>query len=351
MKALVYDGPGNIEYREHPMPTLHDDTDIVMRIAQSTICGTDAHIIKCGVPTVQPGTVLGHEATGIVTEVGGSVKNVKPGDRILAVCVSACGYCRFCTSGLYGQCLNGGWALGNTLDGVQAEYARIPFARNSVYKIPDNLTDEQVLFLTDILATGYEVGVLNGRVQPGDTVVIVGAGPVGLSATLTVQLFSPRNIVVVDRVAGRRETALKLGATHAVDEHEVHAVVDQLTDRLGADVTIEAVGFLDASELTADLVRSGGRIANIGVHEGTSDPAPGEAVGQAGHHHHRHPVRVDHLAADELHRHGRAGRHPDDHPPDAPRRDRGRVRHLPALRGNRGPEGRPDERVSSGRTP
>ncbi|MEW2504181.1 alcohol dehydrogenase catalytic domain-containing protein [Amycolatopsis sp. NPDC047767] len=268
MKALVYDGPGKIEYREHPMPVLQADTDIVMRVSQSTICGTDAHIIKGGVPTVQPGTVLGHEATGVVTEVGGSVQNVKPGDRILAACVSACGYCRFCTAGLYGQCLHGGWALGNTIDGVQAEFARIPFARNSVYKIPDNLTDEQVLFLTDILATGYEVGVLNGRVQPGDTVVIVGAGPVGLSATLTAQLFSPRNIVVVDRVASRREMALKLGATHAVDENEVHGLVNELTDGLGADVTIEAVGFPDAFELTADLVRSGGRIANIGVHEG-----------------------------------------------------------------------------------
>lgn len=268
MKALVYDGPGMIGYRDHPSPQLQDDTDIVMKVSHSTICGTDLHILKGGVPTVAPGTVLGHEATGIVTEVGSSVRNVAVGDRILAVCVSACGYCRFCTSGLYGQCLNGGWALGNTIDGVQAEYARIPFARNSVYKIPDSLTDEQVLFLTDILATGYEVGVLNGQVKPGDTVVIVGAGPVGLSATLTAQLFSPRNIVVVDRVASRRDIALKLGTTHAVDEHEVHDVVAHLTDGLGADVTIEAVGFPDAFELAANLVRSGGHVANIGVHEG-----------------------------------------------------------------------------------
>jgi alcohol dehydrogenase len=268
MKALAYDGPGKIEYREHPDPKLQEDTDILMKVSHSTICGTDLHIIKGGVPTVAPGTVLGHEATGVVTEVGNSVRNVAVGDRILAVCVSACGYCRFCTSGLYGQCLNGGWALGNTIDGVQAEHARIPFARNSVYKIPDSLTDEQVLFLTDILATGYEVGVLNGQVRPGDTVVIVGAGPVGLSAVLTAQLFSPQNIVVVDRVASRRDIALKLGATHAVDEHEVHDVVAKLTGGLGADVTIEAVGFPDAFELTADLVRSGGHIANIGVHEG-----------------------------------------------------------------------------------
>jgi alcohol dehydrogenase len=268
VKALVYDGPGKIEYREHPTPTLQADTDILMRISHTTICGTDLHIIKGGVPTCLPGTVLGHEATGVVTEVGSSVQNVAVGDRILAVCVSACGYCRFCTAGMYGQCLSGGWALGHTIDGVQAEYARIPFARNSVYKIPESLSDEQVLFLTDILATGYEVGVLKGQVKPGDTVVVVGAGPVGLSVTLTAQLFSPRHLVVVDRVANRRETALKFGATHAVDEHEVHDVVDELTDGLGADVSIEAVGFPDAFELTADLVRSGGRIANIGVHEG-----------------------------------------------------------------------------------
>ncbi|MFD4507066.1 alcohol dehydrogenase catalytic domain-containing protein [Streptomyces sp. NPDC058457] len=268
MKALVYDGPGKIEYRDHPMPTLTENTDLLMRVTHTTICGTDSHIIKGGVPTVKPGTVLGHEATGVVEEVGSSVTNVRPGDRILAVCVSACGYCRFCTTGMYGQCVNGGWALGHTIDGVQAEYARIPFARNSVYKIPEALTDEQVLFLTDILATGYEVGVLNGQVRPGDTVVIVGAGPVGLSATVTARLFSPRNIVVVERTPARREMALKLGATHAVGEDEVRDLVGKLTDGYGADVTIEAVGFPDAFELAAGLVRSGGRIANIGVHEG-----------------------------------------------------------------------------------
>src|SRR6202165_4924183 len=128
MKALVYDGPGKIEYREHPTPGLQEDTDILMKGSHSTICGTDLHIIKGGVPTVPPGTVLGHEATGVVTEVGNSVKNVAVGDRILAACVSACGYCRFCTSGMYGQCLNGGWALGNTIDGVQAEHARNSFS-------------------------------------------------------------------------------------------------------------------------------------------------------------------------------------------------------------------------------
>lgn len=268
MKGLVYHGPNQIAYEDQPDPQLREDTDIIMRIARSTICGTDAHIITGGVPTVRPGTILGHEATGLVEQVGASVKNVKAGDRVLATCVSACGYCRFCTSGMYGQCLTGGWILGNTINGVQAEYARIPYARNSVYAIPDSLTDEQVLFLTDILATGYEVGVLAGKVSPGDTVVVVGAGPVGLSAALTAQLFSPRNIVVVERTAARRRFALEMGATHAVAEDEAHGLVESLTNGLGADVTIEAVGFPDAFELTADLVRSGGHIANIGVHEG-----------------------------------------------------------------------------------
>jgi alcohol dehydrogenase len=268
MKALVYDGPGKIDYRDHPDPSIQDDGDILMRVTHTTICGTDAHIIKGGVPTVKPGTVLGHEATGVVEVVGSSVRKVKPGDRIIASCVTACGYCRFCTVGMYGQCLNGGWALGNTIDGVQAEYARIPFAQNSVNKIPDALTDEQVLFLSDILATGYEVGVLRGEVRPGDTVVVVGAGPVGLSTILTAQLFSPRHIVVVERSAARRETALKFGATHAVDESQAASTVAGLTDGLGADVSIEAVGFPDAFELAAELVRPGGHIANIGVHEG-----------------------------------------------------------------------------------
>jgi alcohol dehydrogenase len=269
VKGLVYDGPNKIAYIDQPDPELDADTDIIMRISQSTICGTDAHIIKGGVPTCLPGTILGHEATGVVEEVGASVKNVKAGDRILATCVSACGYCRNCTAGMYGQCLSGGgWILGHTINGVQAEYARIPYARNSVYPIPDALSDEQVLFLTDILATGYEVGVLKGKVSPGDTVVIVGAGPVGMSTALTAQLYSPRNIVVVERTPARRDFALKMGATHAVAEDEVHDLVDRLTDGLGADVTIEAVGFPDAFELACDLVRSGGHIANIGVHEG-----------------------------------------------------------------------------------
>jgi alcohol dehydrogenase len=267
MKALIYDGPGKIRWDVRPDPKIQQDTDLILKVTSTTICGSDTHIIKGGVPDTPHGTILGHEGVGIVEAVGASVRNVVPGDRVMATCVTACGFCRFCTAGQYGQCLNGGWALGHLIDGVQAEYARIPYAQNSVYKIPDNLSDEQVLFLTDILATGYEVGVLMGGVKPGDTIVIVGSGPVGLSAVLTAQLFSPANIVVVDLVESRRKKALELGATHAVGPEDVHAVVNDLTGGLGADVTMEAAGFPAPFELAADLVRSGGRIANIGVHE------------------------------------------------------------------------------------
>ena len=267
MKALVYDQPGSITWTDRPDPKIQEDTDIIMRVTTTTICGSDTHIVKGGVPDTPHGTILGHEGVGVVEEVGSAVKNVVPGDRILATCVTACGYCRFCTAQQYGQCLNGGWALGHLIDGVQAEYARIPFAQNSLYKIPDQLTDEQVVFLTDILATGYEIGVLMGQVAPGDTVVIVGAGPVGLSTVLTAKLFSPANLVVVDLVESRLKKALELGATHAVGPEDAHALVAELTDGLGADVTIEAAGFPAPFELAADLVRSGGRIANIGVHE------------------------------------------------------------------------------------
>ncbi|MDR6688666.1 alcohol dehydrogenase [Arthrobacter sp. 1088] len=268
MKALVYDGPGQIEWRNHPDPKIQEDTDLILKVTATTICGSDTHIIKGGVPDTPFGTVLGHEGVGVVEEVGSAVHNVKPGDRVLATCVSACGSCRFCTVGMYGQCLvSGGWALGHLVDGLQAEYGRIPFAQNSVYKIPDELSDEQVIFLTDILATGYEVGVLRGQVKPGDTIVIVGAGPVGLSTVLTSQLYSPANIVVVDLVENRRRTALQMGATHAVGPDEVHDLVAELTGGLGADVTIEAAGFPKPFELAAALVRPGGHIANIGVHE------------------------------------------------------------------------------------
>jgi alcohol dehydrogenase len=271
VKALVYVGKEAIEWRDHPDPAIEDPTDIVMRITTSTICGTDLHVIRGGVPDTPIGTVLGHEGVGVVEEAGAAVRNVAPGDRILATAMTACGACRYCTAGLYGQCRNGGWALGHLIDGVQADYARIPFARNSVYKIPDALSDEQVIFLTDILVTGYEIGVLRGCVAPGDTVAIVGAGPVGLATVMTASLFSPANIVVVDLIESRRKKALELGASHAVTPEEARQLVPDLTDGLGADVTIEAAGFPEPFELAVELVRPGGHIANIGVHE---VPAP-----------------------------------------------------------------------------
>ena len=206
MKALVYHGPGQRGWDTVEDPTIVDPTDIIVRIDTTTICGTDLHILKGDVPETKPGTILGHEAVGTVEEVGAGVTTVAPGDRVLISCVSSCGRCRFCKEGRYGQCLGGGgWIFGHLINGLQAEYARVPFADNSVYKVPDGLTDEQVLFLADILPTSYEVGVLNGMVSPGDTVAIVGAGPIGLAAILTAKLYTPGRIVAIDLADSRLE--------------------------------------------------------------------------------------------------------------------------------------------------
>lgn len=267
MKALVYDHPGTIEWREHPDPVLREQTDIILRVTTTTLCGTDVHVLNGGVPDTPLGTVLGHEGVGVVEEVGSSVRNVAPGDRVLATAMTACGSCRFCTARMYGQCINGGWALGHKIDGAQAEYVRIPYAQNSLYKIPPELTDEQVVLLPCIFITGYDVGVLLGQVSPGDTVAIVGAGPVGLATTLVAQLFSPATIVAIDPIESRRKKALEVGATHAVAPEDAPATVADLTDGLGADVSIEAAGFPAPFELAVELVRPGGRIVNIGVHE------------------------------------------------------------------------------------
>jgi alcohol dehydrogenase len=267
MHAVVYHGPGQKSWDEVPDPAIVEDTDAIVRIVTATICGTDLHILKGDVPEMSPGRILGHEATGIVEAVGSSVKAVKPGDRVLLSCVSSCGRCRFCRVGQYGQCLNGGgWIFGHLIDGVQAEYARVPFADTSLYRIPDGLTDEQVLYLSDILPTGYEVGVLNGRVEPGDVVAIVGAGPIGLSVILGAKLYSPSHIVAIDPVPARRASALAFGADHAVAPEDALATVRGLTDGLGADVTIEAVGIPETFEQCTQLVRPGGHVANVGVH-------------------------------------------------------------------------------------
>jgi alcohol dehydrogenase len=269
MKALVYHGPGERGWDSVEDPTIIDPTDAIVRIDTSTICGTDLHILNGDVPETTPGTVLGHEAVGTVQEVGAGVSTVAPGDRVLMSCISSCGRCRFCKEGHYGLCAGGGgWIFGHLIDGLQAEYARVPFADNSVYKVPERLSDEQVLFLADILPTSFEVGVLNGMVAPGDVVAIVGAGPIGLAAILTARLYTPGLIVAIDLAASRLESARRFGADTTIDNGGEDAVarVMELTDGLGADVAFEAVGVPQTFELAAELIRPGGRVANIGVH-------------------------------------------------------------------------------------
>jgi alcohol dehydrogenase len=269
MKALVYHGPGARGWDSVDDPTLIDPTDVIVRIDTSTICGTDLHILKGDVPETTAGTILGHEAVGVVMEVGSGVSTVAPGDRVLVSCVTSCGRCRFCKEGRYGQCLGGGgWIFGHLIDGLQAEYARVPFADNSVYKVPEELTDEQVLFLADILPTAFEVGVLNGMVSPGDVVAIVGAGPIGLAAILTARLYTPGRIVAIDLADSRLEGARRFGADTTINNGHDDAVarVMELTDGLGADVALEAVGVPQTFELATELIRPGGRVANIGVH-------------------------------------------------------------------------------------
>src|ERR1035437_4102588 len=214
MKALVYHGPGKLALEDKPTPVIRTPTDAIVRITKTTICGTDLHIMKGDVPTVTDGRILGHEGVGIIEQVGGSVSNFSVGDHVLISCISSCGRCANCKKGMYSHCLNGGgWILGNTIDGTQAEYVRIPFADNSLYPITAGADEEALVMLSDILPTGFECGVLNGRVQPGDTIAIVGAGPVGLAALLTAQFYSPAEIIMVDLDDNRLATAKKFGAT------------------------------------------------------------------------------------------------------------------------------------------
>jgi alcohol dehydrogenase len=270
MQALVYHGPGNKQWESKPDPELERPSDAIVRIETATICGTDLHILKGDVPTCDEGRTLGHEAVGTVVETGNAVENVRPGDRVLVSCISACGRCRYCREGMYGQCRSGGgWILGHLVDGTQAELARVPFADNSLYPVPEGLSDEQVLFLSDILPTGYEVGVRNGSVRPGDVVAVVGAGPVGLAAMMTARLYGPSTIVAIDQADARLDKArAQFGADVAVNnavEDPVEQVME-LTGGLGADVAIEAVGVPATFELCTELVRPGGRVANVGVH-------------------------------------------------------------------------------------
>jgi len=269
MRAVVYHGPGDKGWEEVPRPRITADTDAIVRVDAATICGTDLHILKGDVPTVTEGRILGHEAVGTVEEVGSGVKNVAVGDHVLVSCITSCGACRFCREGRYGQCLGGGgWILGHLIDGTQAEYVRVPFADTSTYAVPDGVSDEEVLMLADIGPTGYEVGVLNGAVRPGDVVAVVGSGPIGLSAMMGARLFSPAHVVAVDLVDARLEAAKRFGADITVNSsrEDALAVVRELTGGLGADVAVEAVGVPATFELCAALVRPCGRVANVGVH-------------------------------------------------------------------------------------
>ena len=269
MKALVYQGPGSKTWADVPVPVLQADTDIIVKVDATTICGSDLHILKGDTPEVTTGRILGHEAVGTVETVGTGVKSVVVGDRVLVSCISACGVCRFCREGRYGQCLGGGgWILGHLIDGTQAEYVRVPFADTSTYAVPRDALDEEILMLADILPTAYEVGVLNGRVQPGDTVAIVGAGPIGLSAIAGAKLYSPGSVISIDLADSRLDAAKRFGADLTINNGHQDAVslVREVTGGLGADVAIEAVGVPATFELCTELVRPGGHVANIGVH-------------------------------------------------------------------------------------
>lgn len=268
MKGMLFRGAHQAPtWAELPDPVIDTDRDAIVRVDTVTLCGTDLHILRGDVPEVEVGRVLGHEAVGTVMEVGRAV-DLKVGDRVLVSCISGCGRCRFCRQGGYGQCRSGGgWVLGHTIDGVQAELVRVPFADLSCHRLPAQISDETAVLCADILPTAYEVGIRNGRVGPGDVVAVVGAGPIGLAAVLTAKLYSPGAIVVIDPVLRRLELAKHLGADVTVGgDADPREVVDELTDGLGADVVIEAVGTPDAFGTCCTLVRPGGHLANIGVH-------------------------------------------------------------------------------------
>jgi alcohol dehydrogenase len=269
MKALVYHGPGKRAWEEKPKPVIKEPTDAIVKIAKTTICGTDLHILKGDVPTVTNGRILGHEGVGVVEETGPAVSNFKKGDRVLISCITSCGKCNSCKKGMYSHCENGGgWILGNTIDGTQAEYVKTPFADTSLYPVPRGADEDALVMLSDILPTGYECGVLNGQVKPGDVVAIVGAGPVGLAALLTAQFYSPAEIIMVDMDDNRLEVAKKLGATKTVNGKDGNAVkkIMELTAKKGVGVAIEAVGIPATFDICQEIVAAGGRIANIGVH-------------------------------------------------------------------------------------
>ncbi|MEO6774832.1 MAG: zinc-dependent alcohol dehydrogenase family protein [Kofleriaceae bacterium] len=269
MKAFVYRGPGLSALEDRPKPELVAPTDAIVRVVKTTICGTDLHILKGDVPTCTPGRVLGHEGVGIVDSIGSAVTVFRPGDRVLIACISSCGKCEYCRRGMFSHCTTGGWILGNQIDGTQADYVRTPHADTSLYPCPQGIDEEALVMVSEILPTGFECGVLNGRIVPGSTVAIVGAGPVGLAALLTGQLYAPADIIMIDVDANRLEVAKSFGATAAVLNGPGGGTVEQvmrLTDNRGVDTAIEAVGIAATFELCEAIVAPGATIANIGVH-------------------------------------------------------------------------------------
>ncbi len=268
MKALVYGGPGLKSIENRPKPELRHPGDAIVKVTKTTICGTDLHILKGDVDTCSPGRILGHEGVGIIDSVGSGVTGFRPGDRVLISCISACGKCEYCRRGMYSHCTTGGWILGNLIDGTQAEYVRTPHADTSLYRLPEGVEEEALVMLSDILPTGFECGVLNGKVSPGSTVAIVGSGPIGLAALLTAQFYSPASLIMIDLDANRLDIARQFGATHTVNSRDgkVVAEVMKLTAGKGVDTVIEAVGVPATFLLCQDLVAAGGTIANIGVH-------------------------------------------------------------------------------------
>jgi alcohol dehydrogenase len=268
MKALVYNGPGKRSFEERPKPVLQAPTDAILKMIKTTICGTDLHILKGDVPEVKEGRILGHEGIGVIESLGDAVSNFKIGDKVIISCITADGRCEYCRRAMYSHCENGGWILGHLIDGTQAEFVRIPFADTSLYAIPHGMDEEALAMLSDILPTGYECGVLNGKIKPGDTVAIIGAGPIGLSTLLTAQFHSPSKIIMVDVDEYRLEISKKMGATNTLNSKKENVIekVLSMTNGRGVDVAIEAVGIPQTFDYCQKIIAPGGHIANIGVH-------------------------------------------------------------------------------------
>lgn len=267
MKALVYGGPGKISLQDVQMPVIEKDTDVIVRMVKTTICGTDLGILHGKTPSCKPGTTLGHEGVGIIEEAGGAVRNFKKGDHVIISCITSDGTCEYCRKQMYSHCKDGGWILGHLINGTQAEYVRIPYADNSLHAVPPAADEDALVMLSDILPTGHEIGVLNGQVRPGDTIAIVGSGPIGMSVLLTAQFYSPARIFMIDVDDNRLEMAKRLGATDSINSSKQDAVREILSQTMdGVDVAVEAVGYPATFDICQRIIRAGGHIANVGVH-------------------------------------------------------------------------------------